>query len=196
MLILLRPLYLFRGNSHLCWYHSFVLCLLSTILLKLLSSYSLHSSSDVSTVSPECVEAAVEKVTRMSSVSPRSPEPVIESSEKWWRKKSDSVQKRLYTHFLSLPIREDYFRRQFSSFRSQALRNNYAGVDAFFFQLPTRLHLTICMLNLDTEDKVAECKRVIEGLQVRCINECFQIMRVQCFHPIYECVLDDILGMG
>lgn len=98
----------------------------------------------------------------------RQPKPMSPSS------KPPSRMPIRYTHFISLPIRENHFKNQFNSFKAQALRNStdlkYHGINSSLFQIPSRLHLTLFMLNLDSSDKAQLCGEILLQSQVRRIK--------------------------
>lgn len=72
-----------------------------------------------------------------------------------------------YTHFINLPINAESFKNQFNNFKSHVLRESDTyNVTGNMFSYPSRLHLTLFLLSLDTPEKLDRCRFIIEKSQV------------------------------
>jgi len=77
-----------------------------------------------------------------------------------------SRQKTPATYFLSIPLISEEITQQFEQFKEAVLQTcaGVRGLDASIFQLPTRLHLTIGLLNLQDDNEVSQAASILSDI--------------------------------
>ena len=72
-----------------------------------------------------------------------------------------------FRHFISFPFIFDEFKEKFVQFKTKVLEqcSDDRGVDGTIFQLPTKLHLTVCPLVLLNQDEINQASSLLEEWQ-------------------------------
>ena len=79
------------------------------------------------------------------------------SSKRW---------KEPFTHFVSIPLNDDSIKERFTEFKSVVL-NDFStdnGVEESLFQIPAKLHLTICTLVLLNEEELQRAGKILQDV--------------------------------
>ena len=71
-----------------------------------------------------------------------------------------------FTHFISIPVNVEEVQKNFEKFKEDILNAHSSGVRGIkeeIFQLPQKLHLTVCILILLDEEDRKKAVSILEG---------------------------------
>lgn len=69
-----------------------------------------------------------------------------------------------YTHFLSIPLNSEQMQARFASFEDDVMKINARGIESKLFTRRERLHLTLCMLRLPSQQQIDQAISVLKSL--------------------------------
>ena len=95
-----------------------------------------------------------------------------------------------WTHFFAIPFNKNSQNQElvekFNYFRNKIIEEGFVDINEFLFQIPERLHITLCLLELKNNNEINKVKKILKEIIQPEIKELVKENEIYSFFDTFE----------